>query len=186
MTWYDLIILLILSIRTSGMTTWLKYIIETSYNKHRVTIHKIHRRIHFKVTYTSTKKNNNGEEENASLYDEYNEDIEVLNRKFHDPMASWMELYFSKVSNAPTFGILPISSHKYQLLTESLLHLSHLLRVFSNNSMHGIMILSQMVSWLHWKYDYTWLGCFLRLEVGVNRRIILLYKHVDSFQYAGL
>ena len=25
------------------------------------------------------KKNNNGEEENASLYDEYNEDIEVLN-----------------------------------------------------------------------------------------------------------
>ena len=30
------------------------------------------------------KKNNNGEEENASLYDEYNEDIEVLNRKFHD------------------------------------------------------------------------------------------------------
>ena len=38
------------------------------------------------------KKNNNGEEENASLYDEYNEDIEVLNRKFHDPVASWMEL----------------------------------------------------------------------------------------------
>ena len=30
------------------------------------------------------KKNNNGEEENASLYDEYNEDIEVLNQKFHD------------------------------------------------------------------------------------------------------
>ena len=25
------------------------------------------------------KKNSNGEEENASLYDEYNEDIEVLN-----------------------------------------------------------------------------------------------------------
>ena len=30
------------------------------------------------------KKNKNGEEENASLYDEYNEDIEVLNQKFHD------------------------------------------------------------------------------------------------------
>ena len=59
------------------------------------------------------KKNSNGEEENASLYDEYNKDIEVLNQKFHDPMASWMELYFSKVSNALAFGILPISSHKY-------------------------------------------------------------------------
>ena len=72
------------------------------------------------------KKNNNGEEENASLYDEYNEDNEVLNQKFHDPVASWMELYFSKVSNAPAFGILPTSSHKYQLPTDSLLHLSHL------------------------------------------------------------
>ena len=36
------------------MTTWLKYIIETSWNKHQVTIHKIHRRIHSEVTYTST------------------------------------------------------------------------------------------------------------------------------------
>ena len=72
-------------------------------------------------------KKNNGEEENASLYDEYNEDIEVLNQKFHDPVASWMELYFSKVSNAPNFGILPISSHKYQLPTDFLLHLSHFL-----------------------------------------------------------
>ena len=30
------------------------------------------------------KKNGNGEEENASFYDEYNEDIEFLNWKFHD------------------------------------------------------------------------------------------------------
>ena len=65
--------------------------------------------------------------------------------EFHDPVAFWMELYFSKVSNVPNFGILPISS-KYQLPTDSLLHLSHLLWVFSNNNMHGIMILGQMVS----------------------------------------
>ena len=77
------------------------------------------------------KKNSNEEEENASLYYEYNEDVEVLNKKFHDPVASWMELYFSKVSNAPAFGILPIFSHKYQLPTDSLLHLSHYLWVFS-------------------------------------------------------
>ena len=101
------------------------------------------------------KKNSNGEEDNASLYDEYNEDIEVLNRKFDDPMVSWMELYFSKVSNAPSFGILPISSHKYQLPTNSLLHLSHVLWDFPKLNVHGIMILSQMVSWLHWKYDHT-------------------------------
>ena len=79
----------------------------------------------------------------------------IILHEFHDPVASWMELYFSKVSNAPAFGILPISSHKYQLPTDSLLHLSHLLWVFSNSSMHGIMILSQMVYWLHQKYDYT-------------------------------
>ena len=70
----------------------------------------------------------------------------IILHEFHDPMASWMELYFSKVSNALAFGILPISSHKY---TDSLLHLSHLFWVFSNSSMHGIMILSQMVSWFH-------------------------------------
>ena len=79
----------------------------------------------------------------------HNEDIEVLNQKFLDPMASWMELYFSKVSNAPAFGILPISSHKYQLPIDSLFHLSHLLWVSSNSSMHGIVFLSQMVSWVH-------------------------------------
>ena len=79
----------------------------------------------------------------------------IILYEFHDPVASWMELYFSKVSNALYFGILPISSHKYQLPIDSLLNLSHILWVFSNNSMHGIMILIQMVSWLHWKYDYT-------------------------------
>ena len=79
----------------------------------------------------------------------------IILHEFHDPVASWMELYFSKVSNVQAFGILHISCHKYQLPTDSLLHLSHILWVFSNNSMHGIMILSQMVSWLHWKYDYT-------------------------------
>ena len=78
----------------------------------------------------------------------------IFFHEFHGPVASWMELYFSKVSNAPTFGILPISS-KYQLPADSLLYLSHILWVFSNNSMHGIMIRSQMVSWIHWKYDYT-------------------------------
>ena len=36
------------------MIAWLKYIIETSQNNHRVTIHKIHRWIHSEVTYTST------------------------------------------------------------------------------------------------------------------------------------
>ena len=37
-----------------GMTTWLNYIIDTSWNKHWVTIHKIHRWIHSEVTNTST------------------------------------------------------------------------------------------------------------------------------------
>ena len=37
-----------------GMTIWLNYIIYTSWNKHGVTIHKIHRWIHSKVTNTTT------------------------------------------------------------------------------------------------------------------------------------
>ena len=35
--------------------TWLKYITNTSRNKHRVTIHKKYKWIHSKVTITSTK-----------------------------------------------------------------------------------------------------------------------------------
>ena len=36
-----------------------------------------------------------------------------IQHEFQDHVADWMELYFSKVYNAPSFGILPISSHKY-------------------------------------------------------------------------
>ena len=43
------------------------------------------------------KKNNNGEGENASLYDEYNEDIEVLNRKFHDQQKPIVGELYSKL-----------------------------------------------------------------------------------------
>ena len=43
------------------------------------------------------KKNSNGEEENASLYDEYNEDIEVLNWKFHDQQKSIVGELYSKL-----------------------------------------------------------------------------------------
>ena len=40
------------------------------------------------------KKNGNGDKENASLYDEYDEDIEVLDQKFHDQYKSIVgELY---------------------------------------------------------------------------------------------
>ena len=38
------------------MTKWLKYIIDTYWNKHWVTIHKIYRRIHSEVTNTSTHR----------------------------------------------------------------------------------------------------------------------------------
>ena len=37
-----------------GMTSWLNYITDTSWNKHWGTRHKIHRWIHSKVTNTST------------------------------------------------------------------------------------------------------------------------------------
>ena len=43
------------------------------------------------------KKNNNGEEQNSSLYDEYNEDIEVLNQKFHDQQKLSVGELYSKL-----------------------------------------------------------------------------------------
>ena len=51
----------------------------------------------------------------------------IIFHEFHDLMDSWMELYFSKGSNVLAFCILPISSCKYQLPTDSLFHLSYLL-----------------------------------------------------------
>ena len=79
----------------------------------------------------------------------------IIFHEFHDPMDSWMELYFSKVYDVLGFCVLPISSCKYQLPTDSLLHLSYLLWVFSNSDMYRSIIVSQIVSWLYWKYDYT-------------------------------
>ena len=43
------------------------------------------------------KKNSNGEEENASLYDKYNEYIEVLNWKFHDQQKPIVGELYSKL-----------------------------------------------------------------------------------------
>ena len=37
--------------------------------------------------------------------DQHEQHERIILHEFHDLVASWMELYFSKVSNAPAFGI---------------------------------------------------------------------------------
>ena len=51
----------------------LKYIIETSRNKHRVTIYEIYRRIHSEVTYTSTNISSSENSENYTDSDSDND-----------------------------------------------------------------------------------------------------------------
>ena len=53
MNWHDLLHYLKSRLEHWGMT-WLNYIIDTSQNKHRGTIHEICKWIHPEVTYTST------------------------------------------------------------------------------------------------------------------------------------
>jgi hypothetical protein len=50
-----------------------------------------------------------------------------------------------------------------------LLHMIYPLWTILNSDMHKVMVLSQMVSWFHWKYDYTSLLGFQLNRVGNSR-----------------
>jgi hypothetical protein len=80
--------------------------------------------------------------------------LEVFH-EFHDPVAIWMELYFSKVSNAPVFGKISVYSCKYQLLINLLLQILYHLRILLNSCMEEVIFISQILTWMHWKHDFT-------------------------------
>ena len=61
---------------------------------------------------------------------------------------SFMEHIFLISSTNPWYGNSIFYIHTLKVPP-------HILRVFSYNIMHGIMILSKMVSWIYSKYDYT-------------------------------
>jgi hypothetical protein len=75
--------------------------------------------------------------------------------EFQDPIASWMDSYFSKISNVVSFSMIIICSRKYKMPANFLSHMLYPLWIILNSDMHRVMVLSQMVSWFHWKSDYT-------------------------------
>ena len=75
--------------------------------------------------------------------------------EFQDPIASWMDSYFSKISNVVSFCMIIISNNKYKIHANFLSHMLYPLWIISNSDMHRVMFLNEMVSWFHWKSDYT-------------------------------
>jgi hypothetical protein len=72
---------------------------------------------------------------------------------FYDPVAIYMEMFFTEVFSCEIFGIKVDGDCKYVLQVEILLHIM----MFSLNfiCMQRILVISPMLSWLHWKHDVT-------------------------------
>jgi hypothetical protein len=81
--------------------------------------------------------------------------LEISFHKFLDPVDFYTELYFSKVSNDPVVGMISDHRHKYPLLTNLLLQASYHLKILSNNCMEGVIFISLILTWMHWKYDFN-------------------------------
>jgi len=75
--------------------------------------------------------------------------------EFHDPVAFCMELYFSKVSNAPVLGRISVYSCKYWLLIHFLLQKSLFSCMFSFTHKEKDHVVSKMITFLHWKFYFT-------------------------------
>jgi len=97
---------------------------------------------------------------------------------FCDPVVIYMEMFYSEVFSFATFGIKTYCDCKYVPQLKILLQVMR-------SSLNFICIqeflsVSWMLSWLHWKHDFTWLASFYWLEVGIDRRISSPYEHEDS------
>jgi hypothetical protein len=75
--------------------------------------------------------------------------------EFQDPITSWMDSCFSKTPKVVSFSMIIICNRKYQMPANFLSHLLYPIWIILNSDMHGVMVLSQMVSWFHWKWNYT-------------------------------
>jgi hypothetical protein len=90
--------------------------------------------------------------------------------EFQDLIARWMDYYFYKIPKVESFTMIIIWNCKYQMPTNFLSRLIYPLCIILNNDLHIVMILSQMFSWFHWKWNYTWL-CWFQLNRVGSRRI---------------
>jgi hypothetical protein len=81
--------------------------------------------------------------------------LEMSFHNFHDPVDFYIELYFSKDSYDTVVGIISDHSCKYPLLTNLFLQASYHLKIISNHCMQGVIFISSILTWLHWKYDFN-------------------------------
>ena len=82
-----------------------------------------------------------------------------MQNNWEDPVAIHMELWFSENSILAEFGMKEHCGYKYSLQKNILLQMltSYLISI----CMQKVIIVGWILSWLHWKYDYTLLVCFV-------------------------
>jgi hypothetical protein len=73
----------------------------------------------------------------------------------YDPVAVYMESVFPEVQNFAAFGIKANCSCKYGLPIHFLLQTSQFFYIFLFTCKEEDHLVSQMLSWLHWKFDVT-------------------------------
>jgi len=72
---------------------------------------------------------------------------------FYDPIAIYMESFFLEVFSLAKFQIKEDGGCKYVLQVKIVLHtMKFSLILFC---MQGFFIVSWMLSWFHWKHDFT-------------------------------
>jgi hypothetical protein len=79
--------------------------------------------------------------------------LKVSCYEFHDPVVSYMESMFPQVQNMVDFCMTLSCSCKFKLLINFLLQISYFSFILICISEDHFV--SNMLSWIHWKYDYT-------------------------------
>jgi hypothetical protein len=72
---------------------------------------------------------------------------------FYDPIAIYMESFFSEVFSLAKFQIKEDGGCKYVLEVKILLHTMRFSLILF--CIQGVVTVSWMLSWLHWKHDFT-------------------------------
>jgi hypothetical protein len=72
-----------------------------------------------------------------------------------DPMVIWMDSLLAQVPIVVTLGISLICSSECNIFLELLLKKLPYICIFSKRFLQVVIFISQLLSWLLWKFDYT-------------------------------
>jgi hypothetical protein len=72
---------------------------------------------------------------------------------FYDPIVIYMDSFFSEVFSLAKFQIKEDGGYKYVLHVKMVLHIMNFSLIFI--CMQGVFTVGWMLSWFHWKHDYT-------------------------------